>query len=207
MSVSSDDMKMKRLLLAVACILLPHSVFAQASLSQPQGGTGNTSMSAALDSSFGSAQGDILFRTQTTWQVLAPGTSGFFLQTAGPGANPAWVAQTYTESVPVVWDSNTTVANATIPVWNPKVTSGTITSVTFYTGGTGTPSFTAAVQIGGTNVTGCNALSVSSSTASTTSCTGANTFGNTSQITLVISGVSGTPDQALVQINYTATAN
>jgi hypothetical protein len=410
-------MKMKRLLLVVACILLPHSVFAQASLSQPQGGTGNTSMSAALDSSFGSAQGDILFRTSTTWQALAAGTSGFFLQTSGTGANPVWAAasggsgcatggssgnlltsngaggcatdtltslnngnlslgssgqpgsialgnstsgvmtlqpalgalgtitvfipaandtlvnlasaqslsnktlaspafsgtatgsasipnavlvnaftvvngqtctlgstctvaaaagtltgsalasgvtsssltsvgsgialgtpsavvltnatglpiagltglgtgvaaaignaingsgglvtsaQTYTEAIPVVWDSNTTVANATIPVWNPKVASGTITSVTFYTGGTGTPSFTAGVQIGGTGVTGCSALSVSSSTATTTSCTAANTFTSTSQLTLVISSASGTPNQALVQINYTATAN
>lgn len=108
----------------------------------------------------------------------------------------------------VVWDSNTTVANATIPILNPQwAGGGKIASVTYYTNGTSTPSFAIAVQIGGTNVTGCNALTVSSATATTTACTAANTFTNSSQITLVISGVSGTPQQALVQINMTATLN
>lgn len=111
-------------------------------------------------------------------------------------------------SIPISWDSTTTVANATIPIANPQWSSGgTITSVTYYTNGSATPSFTAAVQIGGTNVTSCSALSVSSSTATTTNCTAANTFTNSSQITLVISSVSGTPNQALVQINYTHGAN
>lgn len=104
------------------------------------------------------------------------------------------------------WDSNTTVANGTIPLINPQwAGGGTITSVTYYTNGSSTPSFTADVKIGSTGVTSCNALSVSSSSATTTACTGANTFTNSSQITLVITSVSGTPNQALVQINFTST--
>jgi hypothetical protein len=111
-------------------------------------------------------------------------------------------------AVPVVWDSNTTVANATIPILNPTwAGGGTVTSVTYYTNGSSTPSFTADVEIGGTGVTSCSALSVSSSTPTTTTCTAANTFSHTSVITLVISSVSGSPSQALVQINMTTTLN
>lgn len=43
----------------------------------------------ALDS-IGAVQGDVLYRNASTWVVLAPGTSGYFLQTAGGGANPSW---------------------------------------------------------------------------------------------------------------------
>lgn len=51
------------------------------------------SLSAAIDAAIGSTQGDILYRGASTWAVLAPGTSGYFLQTAGASANPAWAAQ------------------------------------------------------------------------------------------------------------------
>jgi hypothetical protein len=126
----------------------------------------------------------------------------------GPAAADAQGVSRPVSSISVVWDSNTTVANGTIPIINPQwVGGGTITSVTYYTGGTGTPSFTADVKIGATGVTSCSALSVSSSSATTTSCTANNTFTNSSQITLVISAVSGTPNQALVQINMTTTIN
>lgn len=104
------------------------------------------------------------------------------------------------------WDSNTTVANATIPLLNPKwAGGGTITSVTYYTNGSSTPSFSLAIQIGGVNVTSCNGLTVNSGTATTTTCTGANTFTSSSQITAVVSSVSGSPNQALVQVNFTST--
>jgi hypothetical protein len=45
--------------------------------------------SAVLDS-LGATQGDILYRSATSWTVLPPGTSGNFLQTNGAGANPTW---------------------------------------------------------------------------------------------------------------------
>lgn len=117
-------------------------------------------------------------------------------------------AGTITASIPVEWDSNTTVANGTIPVLLPAwAGGGTITSVSYYTNGTGTPSFTADVEIGDTGVTSCSALSVSSATPATTSCTGGNTFTSSSSLTVVISSASGTPQQALVQINMTHTLN
>jgi hypothetical protein len=50
------------------------------------------SLSALLDSSIGSAQGDVLYRGSSSWSVLAPGTSGYFLQTQGSSANPTWAA-------------------------------------------------------------------------------------------------------------------
>jgi hypothetical protein len=37
------------------------------------------------------AQGDVAYHNGTNWVNLPPGTSGQFLQTAGVGANPAWV--------------------------------------------------------------------------------------------------------------------
>lgn len=36
------------------------------------------------------AQGDVLYFNGSTWVDLAPGTSGFLLETQGPGANPTW---------------------------------------------------------------------------------------------------------------------
>jgi hypothetical protein len=48
------------------------------------------SMSALLDASIGSTQGDVLYRGATTWAVLAPGISGYFFETQGASANPTW---------------------------------------------------------------------------------------------------------------------
>ena len=101
-------------------------------------------------------------------------------------------------------DSSTTVHNDTYPLpmdsW-PWAT-GTIDSVTYYTGGTSTPSFAISLQINGTNVTSCNGITVSSATRNTTTCTAANTITTGQHPTLVISGTSGSPSSALVQINY-----
>lgn len=38
------------------------------------------------------AQGQILYRNGTTWVLLDPGTSGQYLKTMGPGANPLWAS-------------------------------------------------------------------------------------------------------------------
>lgn len=101
----------------------------------------------------------------------------------------------------VSWDSGTTVTAATTPLYSPTI-SGTIDSVTYYTNGSGSPSFAIAITINGTNVTSCNGLTVNSSSVTTTTCTGANTFAGGDKIAVVTSSISGTPQQALVQINY-----
>jgi hypothetical protein len=49
-------------------------------------------VSDVLDSVFGSVHGDILFRGASGWLVLAPGSSGNFLQTGGVGVDPVWAA-------------------------------------------------------------------------------------------------------------------
>ena len=48
-------------------------------------------ISSYLDT-FGTTQGSILYRGATGWVVLAPGTSGYVLQTNGSGSNPSWAA-------------------------------------------------------------------------------------------------------------------
>lgn len=40
----------------------------------------------------GATQGDVLYRGASGWAALAPGTSGQFLETLGPGANPQWIS-------------------------------------------------------------------------------------------------------------------
>jgi hypothetical protein len=49
-----------------------------------------TTLSALIDSAIGSTQGNILYRSGSGWSVLAPGTSGQYLQTQGVSANPQW---------------------------------------------------------------------------------------------------------------------
>ena len=48
-------------------------------------------ISSYLDT-FGTTQGSILYRGATGWVVLAPGTTGYVLQTNGSGSNPTWTA-------------------------------------------------------------------------------------------------------------------
>jgi hypothetical protein len=54
------------------------------------GAASPTTISTLLDTLFGSAQGDVLYRGSGGWAALAPGTSGDFLQTQGSAANPQW---------------------------------------------------------------------------------------------------------------------
>jgi hypothetical protein len=80
-------------------------------LSVINGGTGNTSftsgdllvgngtsalsqntLTALLDSNFGSTQGSILYRGASAWTTLGPGTSGYYLKTQGSAANPVWAS-------------------------------------------------------------------------------------------------------------------
>jgi hypothetical protein len=105
------------------------------------------------------------------------------------------------------WDGNTTVTNQTYYImakW-PWAT-GSIVSVSYLTGGSSTPSFIIAIKINGTNVTTCNGITVSSSSVSTTTC-GTNSIVSGDAVTLVIISASGTPNAAMVQINYSRSAS
>ena len=53
-------------------------------------------LSALIDASIDSTQGDILYRGSSTWTDLGPGTSGYYLKTQGAAANPIWAAVTAT---------------------------------------------------------------------------------------------------------------
>jgi len=44
----------------------------------------------ALLAGLGAAQGSLIYASSAGWKVLAPGTSGQFLETFGAGADPAW---------------------------------------------------------------------------------------------------------------------
>lgn len=52
----------------------------------------STTLTALIDNAIGSTQGNILYRNSTAWVVLAPGSSGQFLQTLGAAANVQWAS-------------------------------------------------------------------------------------------------------------------
>lgn len=100
------------------------------------------------------------------------------------------------------WDTNTNVTNQTYYVagkwpWS----TGTISSVTYLTSGTNSPAFNIAVQINGTPVTTCTGITVSTNSLTTTAC-GTNSIVSGNSVTLVITSATGTPNGAMVQINY-----
>lgn len=100
----------RRILAIIALLLLPLSAHAVPVTTQPNLPlllstcaahapiAGNVSghpmvcdtLTAMLDSAFGTTQGAILYRNSTVWTILTPGTNGQFLQTLGASANIAW---------------------------------------------------------------------------------------------------------------------
>lgn len=126
------------------------------------------------------------------------------------GTSPISIASNVVSINPIIntatlwWPANVTVTNDTAPIpqetW--PWTTGTIDSITYHTGGTSTPSFVATVKINGTNVTGCSNITVNSGTDATSTCTAANTVTAGQHVTVVTSGVSGSPFSAVVQVNY-----
>jgi hypothetical protein len=57
----------------------------------------------------GSAQGDILFRDASVWNVLAPTTDGYLLTTHGAAANPTWTAPPVIPSAITIKDEGATL--------------------------------------------------------------------------------------------------
>jgi hypothetical protein len=126
---------------------LPLSTGVTGTLPVANGGTGQTSISAALDSAFSSTQGSILYRDSAGWSALAPGTSGNFLKTQGTSANPVWASipgggdMLSTNNLSDVADADTARTNisAAKSGANSDITSlsGLTTALSVAQGGTG----------------------------------------------------------------------
>lgn len=113
---------------------------------------------------------------------------------------------------PITWvaDSTFTVHNDSydlIEQWPPAgscISGNNVVSMVFHTGGTGSPSFAATLQIctagSCVNVPGCANVPVSSATNSVATCSAAVLTQNQT-LKLVLSGVTGSPSSAVVQAN------
>jgi len=71
------------------------------------------------------AQGAVMYYTGSTWECLAPGTSGQFLQTAGAAANPVWATAGgggLTQRVEAISTADQSIANSTdtLVTWNSE---------------------------------------------------------------------------------------
>ena len=91
----------------------------------------STTLTSLLDSSIGSTQGQLLYRSGSAWTVLNPGTSGQLLQTGGAGANPSWATVTGAGTVTSITlgtglsgTSNPITVSGTISITNTTVTAG-----------------------------------------------------------------------------------
>lgn len=54
------------------------------------GGIGDTTLSGAIDTAFGSTRGSLLYRGASGWTAVTPGTSGYVLTSNGAGADPSY---------------------------------------------------------------------------------------------------------------------
>lgn len=110
----------------------------------------DTTLTALIDAAIGSTQGNVLYRSSTAWSVLAPGTSGQFLQTQGAAANPIWASASGSGTVnsgtagQMAWYAGTGTAvsgnaNATISTGALSLgASGTVGSVSLGNATSGT---------------------------------------------------------------------
>lgn len=191
--------------LSLSAGVLNLSTIASHTLLGNSGGSGaapsSTTVTAILDAALGSTQGDVLYRSGSAWTVLAPGTSGQVLATGGAAANPSWADATTARNKGVMvaqWVLGTVAANGDFYFAYKAPYAGTINSLdSLSTTGT----FTLAVKINGTNVTGLSAVAVS--TAANTAATAANTFSAGDTISGTISSASGSPTDAVLSLNVT----
>jgi Collagen triple helix repeat (20 copies) len=98
------------------------------------------------------------------------------------------------------WVTGAIVGNDTVWLAYDAPYAGTINALTYFTGN---GSFSVAIQINDTNVTGLSAVAVSSATPATATATAANTFTAGQRITAVITGATGSPTDALLSLAVT----
>ena len=144
--------------------------------------------------------------TSTPCPTCATTTNGGPLTATSPMAiNGSGVISLGTQpwTAGINFDNQTTVTSPnTYAIFEPWVwtNSGTISNVTYHTGGT-TPSFTFSLQINGTNITGCTGIVVTSGTDATSTCSALNTITNGQRLTIAITAASGTPSAAWIQVS------
>jgi hypothetical protein len=136
-------------------------------------------------------------------------TSGNLFVFYDDGTSTQWVPATSTVAMPAPrnsarlqaqWQNAAVVSDDTVWLCFDAPYSGTVNSMTYFTGN---GSFTVAVQINGTPVTGLGAVAVSSATPATTNATAANVFTQGQRITAVITGSTGAPTDALLSLAVT----
>ena len=126
-----------------------------------------------------------------------PGPAG---PTGATGAQGPAGTSRNTARLQTQWVTGAIVANDTVWLAYDAPYAGTVNALTYFTGN---GSFSVAVQINGTNVTGLSAVSVSSATPATTNATAANTFTAGQRITAVITAATGSPTDALLSLAVT----
>jgi hypothetical protein len=82
----------------------------------------------------GAAQGDILYRSATSWSRLPAATAGYILQTNGAAANPGWVQNTGGSGAPTDAEYLVASANGTLSA-ERVIQNSTSISVNLATGG------------------------------------------------------------------------
>ena len=138
-----------------------------------------------------------------TGNTGAPGPTGPTGATGPQGATGAQGipgTSRNTARLQAQWVTGAIVANDTVWLAYDVPYAGTINGLTYFTGN---GSFTVAIQIVGVNVTGLEAVAVSSATPATISATGANTFTAGQRITAVITAATGSPTDALLSLAVT----
>jgi len=98
------------------------------------------------------------------------------------------------------WQNAAAVSDDTVWLCFDTPYAGTVNSLTHFTGN---GSFTVAIQINGTPVTGLGAVAVSSATPAIATATAANVFTQGQRITAVITGSTGSPTDALLSLAVT----
>lgn len=162
--------------------------------------TGGTGAWAAHD-------GAIASYMAGAWYFFAPvdGLRGWF---ANAGVfrrynGTTWVAEVTSRNKAVAlaqWVSGAIVQNSMFRFTWKAPYAGTIDSLDHVTGN---GSFTLAVKIGSTNVTGLAAVAVNSTTPVNVAATAANTFTAGAEISGTITGATGSPTDAFLNLNLT----
>ena len=138
--------------------------------------------------------------TGPTGQIGFTGPTGVAGPTGPVGATGPTGASRLAVRFQAQWVTGSTVANDTIYFSYDPPYSGTINSLTYFTG---SGSFSLAVQINSTPVTGLSSLTVNSSSPTTTNATALNTFTAGQHLVGVITSATGSPTDVLLSLSVT----